>query len=153
MVHIIPNKIVCALVTDSAYNGDIKTNPYKFKSHGLESVTLIINDKNRVIKIDEEKDDFSEAYHSLCESLNIYGDAHSIIKKTEYSNGICFFCFNLMPNKGCNEQFNSIKTGNIQLKLNFKKNVSYKLRLISIMEFDNQININKKMEINFDYDL
>ena len=58
-----------------------------------------------------------------------------------------------MPDKGCNEQYNTIKTGNLQIKLNFKEQVDKKLRLISIMEYDNQININKKMEISFDYDL
>lgn len=149
----IPNKIICGLVKDSAYNGQLKENPFEFLSHGLESITLIINDSTRVIKINEDKNDFSEAYHSLCESLNVYGEANSIIKKTEFFKGNCFFCFNINPDKGCHEQFNTIKTGVIQIKLNFKNNTAEKLRLITFMEYDNQININKKLEVNFDYDL
>lgn len=75
------------------------------------------------------------------------------MKKSDYFRGNCLFCFNLSPDKGCSDQFNTIRTGSIQMKLNFKENVDKKLRLISIMEYDNQININKKMEVNFDYDL
>ena len=149
----IPNRIICGLVLDSAYNGILKENPFNFEAYKLESITLIINDISRVIKINTSKNDYSEGYHSLCESLNIYGDSNSIIKKTEYSKGNSFFCFNLMPDKGCNEQYDTIKMGNLQLKLNFSEAVEKKLRLISIMEYDNQININKKMEVSFDYDL
>lgn len=149
----IPNKIICGLVKDSAYNGNLKENPFEFLSHGLESITLIINDLTRTIKINEERHDFSEAYHSLCESLNIYGEPNSIIKKSEFFKGNCFFCFNINPDKGCDEQFNTIKTGVIQIKLNFRQSTTEKLRLISFMEYDNQININKKLEVNFDYDL
>ena len=64
----------------------------------------------------------------------------------------CFF-FNLCPDKGCCEQYNIIKSGVIQLKLEFSKNVEKKLKLIAFMEYDNQINIDKKHEISFDYDL
>lgn len=149
----IPNKIVCGLVSDEAYIGTLKKNPFNFEAHNLESITLIINDITKVIKMNKTKNDFSEGYHSLCESLNIYGDSNSIIKKQDYANGNCFFCFNLMPDKGCLDQFNTIKTGNLQIKLNFKQSLNIKLRLISFMEFDNQININKRMEVNFDYDL
>ena len=39
------------------------------------------------------------------------------------------------------------------VKLEFSKEVSEKLRLVAFMEYDNQINIDKKHEISFDYDL
>lgn len=149
----IPNRIVCGLVKDEAYNGSLNENPFNFEAHNLESISLIINDVTKTIKFDTTRNDYTEGYHSLCESLNIYGDSNSIIKKTEYASGNCFFCFNLMPDKGCIEQYNTIKTGNFQIKLNFRESIEKKLRLISIMEFDNQININKRMEVNFDYDL
>ena len=119
----IPNRIVCALVKDDAYIGSLTENPFNFEAHDLESISLIINDVTRSIKFDTTRNDYTEGYHSLCESLNIYGDSNSIIKKTEYANGNCFFCFNLMPDKGCVDQYNTIKTGNFQIKLNFRKQV------------------------------
>ncbi len=149
----IPNKIICGLVSDDAYNGTFESNPFEFESHNLQSISLMVNDSTKTIKLNEHTNDYSEGYHSLCESLNNYGSASSILKKSDYFKGNCFFCFNLSPDKGCPEQFNSIRTGSIQMVLNFKENLTKKLRLISIMEYDNQININKKMEVNFDYDL
>ena len=149
----IPNKIICGLVNDSAYNGTFDKNPFNFELFNLQSITLIINDSVKIIKMNEYINDISEGYHSLCESLNMYGQSNSVIKKSEYLRGNCFFCFNTSPDKGCNDQFNTIRTGTVQIILNFKENTDKKLRLISFLEFDNQININKKMEINFDYDL
>lgn len=149
----IPNKLICGLIEDEAYNGGFNTNPFEFKDFKLQSITLMVNDSTKIIKINEHTNDFSEGYHSLCESLNNYGKASSILKKSDYFRGNCLFCFNLSPDKGCSNQFNTIRTGSIQMTLNFKDNIDKKLRLISIMEYDNQININKKMEVNFDYDL
>lgn len=149
----IPNKLICGLIEDEAYNGGFNTNPFEFQDFDLHSITLIVNDTTRVIKINQHNNDFIEGYHSLCESLNYYGKASSIMKKSDYFRGNCVFCFNLSPDKGCPDQFNTIRTGSIQMILNFRENITKKLRLITIMEYDNQININKKMEVNFDYDL
>ncbi len=68
-------------------------------------------------------------------------------------DGNCLFCFNLNPDKGCEEQFNTLKEGSISFVLNFSENVDQKLKFIVLMEHDNQIKINNKHEILFDYNL
>ena len=83
----------------------------------------------------------------------MYGSEGNNISISEYANGNCLFFFNLCPDKGCCEQYNVIRSGAIQLKLEFSKNVEKKLKLITFLEYDNQINIDKKHEISFDYDL
>ena len=149
----IPNKILCGLVLDSAYNGALKENPFHFQAFNLSNVTLIVNNDTRVIKIDPKKNDFIEGYHSINESLNLYGQMGNGIRKSEYLKGNCLFCFNLNPDKGCEEQYNILKEGSISIILNFSENVDKKLKLIVLMEHDNQLKINNKQEVIFDYNL
>jgi hypothetical protein len=119
----------------------------------LTEITLIVNNEHRVIKIDSTKNDFIEGFHSINESLNLYGQMGNGIRKEEYLKGNCLFCFNLNPDKGCEEQYNTLKEGSISFKLNFKDKVTDKLKFIVLMEHDNQIKINNKYEVNFDYNL
>ena len=151
--HIIPSKIIFGLVEDEAYSGSLAKNPFNFKPFNLERITLIVDNVSKVIQMNQEDNDFCEPYHALCEGLNMYGSDGNNISLTEYADGNCLFFFNLCPDKGCCEQYNIIKSGVIQLKLEFSKNVEKKLKLIAFMEYDNQINIDKKHEISFDYDL
>ena len=140
----IPNKILCGLVLDSAYNGALKENPFNFQDFKLLSVTLIVNNDTRVIKMDPSKQDFIEGYHSINESLNLYGQMGNGIRKSEYLKGNCLFCFNLNPDKGCEEQYNILKEGSISITLNFSDNLDKKLKLIVLMKHDNQLKINNK---------
>lgn len=149
----IPNKIVCGLVLDAAYNGSFSQNPFNFQDFKLTTITLIVNNEHRVIQINKASKDFIEGFHSINESLNLYGQLGNGIKKEEYLDGNCLFCFNLNPDKGCEEQFNTLKEGSISFVLNFSENVDQKLKFIVLMEHDNQIKINNKHEILFDYNL
>ena len=151
--HIIPSKIIFGLVEDEAYSGSLAKNPFNFKPFNLERITLIVDNVSKVIQMNQDDNDFCEPYHALCEGLNMYGSEGNNISITEYPNGNCLFFFNLCPDKGCCEQYNIIRSGVIQLKLEFSKNVEKKLKLITFLEYDNQINIDKKHEISFDYDL
>ena len=151
--HIIPSKIILGLVSDQAYNGSLTKNPFNFLPHYVTKVTLIIDNVSKVIEINQENNDFAEGYHALVEGMNIYGGEGNDISISDYSKGNCLFFFNLNPDKGYCDQYNLIKSGSIQLKLEFSREVSEKLRLIAFMEYDNQINIDKKHEIIFDYDL
>lgn len=149
----IPNKIIVGIITDKAYNGSLKDNPFNFTDHGLICLTLTVNDTNRLIKINAAKNDFVEGYHALCESLNMYGQTSNDITKLDYAKGNCLFCFNLNSDKGCEEQFNPLKDGSISFTLNFKEAPKSNLKVVCLMEHDNQININKDYNVAFDYNL
>ncbi len=143
----IPNKIICGLLEDAAYNGSLTKNPFKFEDFGLISITLTVNDKLRFIKIDKANNDFVEGYHSLCECLNMYRSTGNSINKNDYEAGNCLFCFNLDADKGCEEQFNPLSEGTIGVTLNFKDDLKINLKLVIYMEYDNQLHINNKYKI------
>ena len=83
----------------------------------------------------------------------MYGQTSNDITKLDYAKGNCLFCFNLNSDKGCEEQFNPLKDGSISFTLNFKEAPKSNLKVVCLMEHDNQININKDYNVAFDYNL
>jgi len=138
---VLPNKVIFGIVTDASYQGTSTTNPFKFLDHNLKEVKLVANTSTFNISINEFDKDFSEGYHSICDTLNYYGNNHCPISKDEYLGGNCLFAFNLNPDKGCSDQFNYIRTGNVGLKLKLKTVASENLKIVVLCEYDNQINI------------
>ena len=61
--------MIFGLVEDKAYCGSFKTNPFNFRAFDLERITLIIDNTSKVININPEGNDYSEAYHTLCGGL------------------------------------------------------------------------------------
>ena len=47
----IPNKIICGLVADDAYNGTFESNPFEFQSHDLQSISLMVNDSTKLERL------------------------------------------------------------------------------------------------------
>ncbi len=137
---VLPNKVIFGIVTDASYQGTSTTNPFKFLDHNLKEVKLVANTStfNTLNEFDKV---FSEGYHSICDTLNYYGNNHCPISKDEYLGGNCLFAFNLNPDKGCSDQFNYIRTGNVGLKLKLKTVASENLKIVVLCEYDNQINI------------
>lgn len=146
----IPNKMIFGIVRESAYNGIHTENPFNFQDFGIQSVQLIINETIRTIKINADKNDYIEGYHSLCECLNIYGQNGNNIEKQDYLKGYCLFCFNLSPDKGCEGQYNFLKEGSISAEIIFKENTTESYKLITFLEYDNQVTINNLFEVELD---
>ena len=149
----IPNKVIIGILENENYNGSFKTNPFQFESHDIKKLNLCIDGYNNEININNNKDDSIEGYHSLCESLNFYGSDKSSITHEEYKNGNYLFAFNLNPDKGCSGQFNPIRTGTIELSLELKDSSEKKLRVIVFCEYDNQLTIDSKSEVEFAHNI
>lgn len=147
---VIPNKVVIGLVLDESFNGD-KRNPFNFQHFDISKCILNVDSQEHVIKLRTDRNDFSDGYHAMFQSLDFYNQGSNSITLNDYRNGSTLFVFNLNPDKGCQEQFNALRTGSVVIKLEFRKGTPERLRLICLMEYDNQLNINKEGEIFYDY--
>jgi hypothetical protein len=146
----IPNKIVVGLVLDSAFSGD-KHNPFNFQHFHVSKITLTIDSQEQYIQMNADNHDCSQAYHAMYQSLNLYNQGSNGLSQKDFLGGNCLFTFNLSPDKGCEEQFNHIRTGNVVLKFEFAKATEFQLRMVLFMEFDNQINLDNKDNVYWDY--
>ena len=52
-------------------------NPFKFLDHNLKEVKLVANTSTFNISLNEFDKDFSEGYHSICDTLNYYYIEHT----------------------------------------------------------------------------
>ena len=147
---IIPNKVVIAIIEDETFYGNDK-NPFNFKHHNVSKCSLIIDSQEHVIRLKTDQDDFSEGYHSMFQALDFYNQGSNSINLEDYKNGYTLYVFNLNPDKGCHEQFNPLRTGNVVIKFDFKSTTNPRLRVLCLMEYDNQLNIDKNGEIYYDY--
>lgn len=146
----IPNKIVIGLVRDSAYQGDA-LNPYNFEHFNLQKITLTLDSQEQSLKLDADNNDCVQPYHAIFQSLNLYNQGSIDLTQKDFLGGNCLYCFNLNPDKGCSEQFNNIRSGSMVFHLLFDKPLDFKTRMICLLEFDNQLNINHKGEVSYDH--
>jgi hypothetical protein len=147
----LPNKILFGLISDEAYNGSFKTNPFNFLNFDVTYFELRVDGQSSIIEVDYENNKYIDGYHALCDGLG-FTTGHDLTKK-DYSKGNAFYFFNLNPDKGCMGQHNLIKTGSMQIKIKFKKAVEKALKLVIFFEHTNQIEIDNNYNINFDYTL
>lgn len=147
---ILPNKLVIGLVLESAFVGD-KNNPFNFQHFDVSSITLKIDSTDLTYNMDYANNNCSEPYHAMFQSLNLYNQGSNGITIDDFMGGNCLYCFNLNPDKGCDEQFNELKRGSIYLKVKFKEITPEKLRLVCLAEFDNQINIHSNVDTDFNH--
>ena len=146
---IVPNKVIVGLVEHGNMHGDYKLNPFNFKDFGLQEIFIVTGNNTFTIKLNRYDSDFLDAYHSLCETLDVYGRNRCPIKKEDFLNGNCLFAFNLSPDKGCMGQFNNIRTADVNLHLQFKTETTTTLKVIVLCEYDNQISINNDEELSY----
>jgi len=148
---VIPNKVVIAVVDDKAFMGNTK-NPYNFGHNNVTKCSLVVDSNEQVIKSRIDRMDFAEGYHSMFQALDFYNQGSNSISYKDYKGGYTFYVFNLNPDKGCQEQFNPLRTGNVVIKIEFlSTGAAERLRLVCMMEYDNQLNIDKNGDIYYDY--
>ncbi len=139
----IPNKVLLCFVKDSSFfgNGD---NPFNYGHFNVSKITLVVDSKEHYININPTKKDCVEAYHAFFQSNNLYNRGSIGINHEDFLGGTCLFSFNLMPDKGCEFQFNQQRTGSMVIKVEFSESTTVALRLICLFTYDNEINFDFK---------
>ena len=153
---VVPNKIIFGIIKETAYEGQLKENPFNFDHNDLKTAELTVNGNcHYKIDINNFDNDFVEGYHSLLESMNVYCSNNKSLTPEEYQNGCYLFGVNFNPDKGCAGQFNPHVLNPCCINLKFNKVIKSKLRLIILAEYDNQLSIyrqNNQYKIKYDYD-
>ncbi|CAF0802675.1 unnamed protein product [Brachionus calyciflorus] len=75
------------------------------------------------------------------------------ISRFDYHYGYSLFAFDLTPDLCSGDQFNLIKSGNLDLALAFSQSLDSSIVVIIYMEYDNLVEINNNYEVSHDYKL
>ena len=65
--------------------------------------------------------------------------------------GYGLYIFDLSPDKCFGDHFNSLKSGNLKVKLTFRETLPCVVNLYIYMEFDNMMEITKNRNVILDY--
>jgi hypothetical protein len=95
---------------------------------------------------------YIRGYYSLFENIDkpVFATGNDISRE-DYPNGYALLAFDLTPDLCSGDQFNLIRTGNLDLALTFTKSLPSSIVVIIYMEYDNLVEINNKYEVSYDY--
>ena len=98
------------------------------------------------------KNQYIRGYYSLFEIIDkpVFAKRNDISRE-DYPNVYSLFAFDLTPDLCSGDQFNIIRTGNLDVGLTFADSLDDSIVVIFYLEYDNLVEINNKFEVSYDY--
>ncbi|XP_067118685.1 uncharacterized protein F54H12.2-like [Centruroides vittatus] len=152
----LPYRITLGLVSNSAFNGNVKRNPFNFKNYNLNYICL--SKDNQMVPAKPYCPDYSNKIYarnfiSLFEDTGcIHHHRSTNISYDEYKDGYALYCFDLTPDKSGSEGHISVnQLGNIAIELKFSKAIQETVNVICLLEYNNTLEIDHSRTVFTDY--
>ncbi|XP_023220174.1 uncharacterized protein F54H12.2-like [Centruroides sculpturatus] len=148
-------RITLGFVSNSAFNGNVKCNPFNFINYNLNYICL--SKDNEMIPSKPYTSYYSNKIYARnfisfedtgCihhhKSINIYYD--------EYQDGYTLYCFDLTLDKSGSESHVSVnQLENIGMKLKFLKAIPETINVVCLLEHNNILEIDHSRTVFVDY--
>lgn len=148
----LPVRCILGMVSNSAYNGDFKKNPFAFKNYDVNNIFLLENGQQiptSALSPSYSKDFFVRNYFSLFSDL---GKHNTNISFESYKYDNALYIFDLTQDfSGGVAHANIIRSGDLAIHLKFEKDLPETLTLIVYLEFQANIEIDKSRSVFTDY--
>ncbi|GBM37205.1 Uncharacterized protein F54H12.2 [Araneus ventricosus] len=152
MNGILPSRMILGLVSNAAFNGDFKQNPFNFKNYNLSSISLSENGVQIPMSAytpSYKNNLFARNYLSLFTDL---GQHDTNITLDEYKNNTCLYAFDLTQDYSASDPFNNVaRSGDISIHLKFDEILPETVTLVVYMEMQSLIEIDKSRNIFTDF--
>ncbi|GFU40440.1 uncharacterized protein TNCV_1208071 [Trichonephila clavipes] len=149
---VLPSRIIFGLISTSAFNGDMKKNPFNFKHYNLNHILLSengIQTSTTAYTPDYAKYLYARNY------LNLFTDLaqhKTNVSYGDYKENICLYVFDLTQDKSVKEPFENVtQSGDISLHLKFDADLHETATLIAYMEMPSLTEIDKSPNVFIDY--
>ncbi|CAF0982767.1 unnamed protein product [Brachionus calyciflorus] len=131
---LLPSRVVIGMVSNKAYDSAFELNSFNFQHFGLTKLNLMID---------------GQGYYSLFENIDkpVFATGNDISRE-DFPNGYSLYAFDLTQDLCSGDQFNMIKTGNLDVAITFKKGIDNSIVVLFYMEYDNLVEINNKYEVS-----
>jgi len=155
----IPRAMYVALVTNSAYNGHYKKNPYYFHHYNVSSIVCSVNGESypmRPYTPDFTNDIYLREYLALLKSLNQHDNEIAIpLDKEAFKTGYTIFAFNFGADNSTGHHssgyVNRSKEGVLRMEVKLLEATTEALNLIVLYKFDNRVSISEDRQAQTDY--
>ena len=150
----LPRSIIFCMVSQKAYNGDIKKNPYNFQHFNMEEFAIRVNGvriPGYTLKYDFKNGLVMKGYRNLYDNIGYKTDNSGSITYEEYINGFTFNAFDLSPD-GCNGfHLHKSVLGVIDVEINFSEVLEDHVTLLAYANYDNNVFMDKHTNVTTDY--
>lgn len=154
----IPKRIILGFVSNKAYNGDIKSNPYNFHHFGLNHLCLYVDGQqipSKPLQPDFTNNTYIESYHTLFSGTGIFYSntfSHNITKE-DFKGGYALHAFDLTSDLSASipTHWNLTKHGALRVEVKFSTALTESVNMILYAEFDNVIEIDQRRNVSLDF--
>jgi hypothetical protein len=141
----VPSRLVVAMVTSKAFNGDYTLNPYNAGLFKLDSLGVYVNDESmsgKPLQIGP-KGLPTTAYHAMYAALNRDGqDWSNDISSYEFSAGYAFMVFDLLPGDQP-----ALMKANVRIEGSFTEALSDNITIIVYGKFPSMLEITEARSV------
>ncbi|GBN27048.1 hypothetical protein AVEN_9052-1 [Araneus ventricosus] len=143
--------MILGLVSNSAFNGDFKKNPFNVKNYNLSYISLSENGVQIPMSAyaPYKNDLFARNYLSLFTDL---AQHNTNVTLEEYKDNTCLYVFDLTQDYSASDPFiNVARSGDISIHLKFDEDLPETVTLLVSMEMQSLIEIEKSRNTFTDY--
>lgn len=158
----LPKRVILGCVSNKAFNGDRKLNPFNFQNFLMNYLSLYVDGvqvPSKPLQPNFKKDGvtsnlYIEAYHTLFSGTGIHFlNEGNGISRTSYPKGFCLMAFDLTPDlsANCPSHWSLIKHGTLRIGVRFDEALKETINCIVYAEFDNIIEVNAASQVIADF--
>ena len=152
----VPKFIVVAFVTNTAYSGDYKYNPYNFRHFNLKKLALSLNGNpvmGRALEPNFGEKHYAVAYTNSMVALGQFNSSESNgMTYDMFGNGFTLFSFDLTAdNQVYAAHRHAIPSGNVKLEVSFGSPLAQTINVLVFSVSDNTLEITAERNVEFDY--
>lgn len=150
-------RIICGFVSNKAFNGDRKENPFNFDNFHINHFALSVDGiqvPSRHLQPNFDASLFVEAYHSLFSGTGIHFlNQGNCVSREAFKNGYCLFAYDLTPDLSANSgsHFNLVRHGSVRIDVRFNQELTDNVNCIVYAEYDSILEIDATRQCIVDF--
>lgn len=151
----LPRRVIIGLVTNSAFNGKIKENPFRFHHHNVSFLSL--HNGAQCFPSQPLQPDFRTGLHltafeGLVSALGYLQDDRDFnIDRDDYKNGNTLFGFDLTADQCEGAHVDPIQYGNLKIEIHFTTALTQPVNIVAYSEYESCIKIDRARNVITDY--
>ena len=151
----LPRRIIIGFVTNEAFNGGIKLNPFYFQHFKVEY--LAFNTDNQQFPTQPLKPNFTKLetvseFYQMYSGLGLTNsDGGLNISLAQFMAGYTLYALDLTPDMAEGNHIEPVKYGNLRMEVKFGGGLQQPINCICYAEYDNMIQIDQARNIITDF--
>ena len=151
----LPRRIILGFVSNTAFNGSAKHNPFYFQNYGLNFLTLTVGSQqfpSQPLTPNFSTGECVSAFNQLYQAVGMHNSRHGIdIDLASFMQGNTLYAFDLTTDMSEGAHIDPIKYGSIRAECHFASALPHAINVIVYAEYDSMIQVDKTRNILADF--